>query len=510
MAGLGFEERPVYRLEPDDDIQDVIRALQKTRDPLAIFFDHAEAAVLKNEVNLRLLLDYAKEAGRQVVLITQDPVLMSLAEEQDIQCFPNEYELSKTLGLLPELEEADDTQAPLVSFEGRRFGLQQWLVLIIAAAAVGLLYYVLVPKVTVVVTPGVLIYQQSVEVLGLGAGSDGTEMGSLPVLPLRPVKAVIGTEAVVSATGSQTLGTSSAKGTAVLINEGDEPVTVPKGTKLKTGEGVFFQTDEVVTVPARSAEYFLDVATGVRAGQKEVGITAIEAGEKGNVAAGRIRVFGDSELGKRLVARNPEPVSGGVSVHQTTVTEEDIERAKAACSRQAGLKAGEILQAKADQDGSVVIPESIQIEEENLTPETSIGEEAQTVKIVAHFHAQGQAFRRRDFGEVLEQELGKQLPEDLVLYQPKFEIERLMATLQNGSIVLAADVKAPVHRRLSESDLARLLVGLRQQEVGELAKVLDVDSIMIMPSEVERLPRFAHWIKVEVKAPEAAVAISQP
>ena len=137
--------------------------------------------------------------------------------------------------------------------------------------------------------PGLLSYQQNVQILGVGSESAEVETGSLPVLPLKSVKAVIETEAIVSATGSQTLGTAFAKGAAVLINEGDEPINVPKGTLLKTGEGVVFQTDEPVVVHGRSTEYFLDVAAGVRAGQKEVGITASEAGEKGNVAAGRIR-----------------------------------------------------------------------------------------------------------------------------------------------------------------------------------------------------------------------------
>ena len=49
-------------------------------------------------------------------------------------------------------------------------------------------------------------------------------------------------------------------------------MVVPKGTEVKTGEGVVFQTDEAVTVPGRSTEYFLDVAAGVRAGQRKWGL----------------------------------------------------------------------------------------------------------------------------------------------------------------------------------------------------------------------------------------------
>ena len=526
VARLGFEERPIYRLEPGDDVQELISALQKTEDPLAIFVDHAEASVLKNAVNLRLLQSYAREARRQLVLITEDPIVQSLAEEQGIDWYPSEYELADALGVLTKARDAagkGDThkkggrdavengdREPIAHVGVRRPGLQQWLVLLIAAVAVGILYYALVPKVTVVITPGLLSYQQNVQILGVGSESAEVETGSLPVLPLKSVKAVIETEAIVSATGSQTLGTAFAKGAAVLINEGDEPINVPKGTLLKTGEGVVFQTDEPVVVPGRSTEYFLDVAAGVRAGQKEVGITASKAGEKGNVAAGRIRVFVDSTLGEKLVVRNPEPVRGGMSINQTKVTEEDIKRALGVCARQASLKAREILQAKADQESSVLIPESIIVAEDSVEPEVNVGDEAQTVKVVARFHAQGQSFRRQDVGEVLEQELEKQLPDELVIYQPRFEIQQLTATLQEGWITLDADVKAPVHRRLLAAELARLLVGLRRQEVEQLARALDADSVVITPEHVERLPRFPHWIKVEVKVPEAAVVSNQP
>jgi hypothetical protein len=527
VARLGFEEKPIYRLEPGDDIQELVSALQKADDPLAIFMDHAEASVLKNVVNLKLLQKYAKEARRQLVLITKDPIVQSLAEEQGIEWYPSEYELADALGVLAQVKDTAGTGdsfqekggrdtvkggngEPIAHVGVRRPGLQQWIVLVIAAIAVGMLYYALMPKVTVVVTPELLIYQQSVQMVGVGPETTDVETGGLPVLPLTSVKAVIETEAIVSATGSQILGTAFAKGVVVFINEGDEPVSVPKGTLLKTGEGVVFQTDEAVIIPGRSTEYFLDVAAGVRAGQKEVGITASEAGEKGNVAAGRIRVFADSALGKRLVVRNPEPVRGGMSINQTKVTDQDISRALEVCSRQANLKAREILQAKADQEGSVLIPESVVVTEDSVEPEVNVGDEAQTVKVLARFHAQAQSFRRQDVGEVLERELGMQLPEELVIYQPRFEIQQLTAVLQKDCVMLDADVRAPVHRKFLPSDLARLLVGLGRQEVEQLAKALDVDSVVVTPKDVERLPRFAHWIKVEVKGPEAEVVSTEP
>ena len=47
MAELGFETKPIYRLEPSDQLQDLVDALQKTDEPLAIFMDHVDAQCLE-------------------------------------------------------------------------------------------------------------------------------------------------------------------------------------------------------------------------------------------------------------------------------------------------------------------------------------------------------------------------------------------------------------------------------------------------------------------------------
>jgi hypothetical protein len=170
----------------------------------------------------------------------------------------------------------------------------------------------------------------------------------------------------------------------------------------------------------------------------------------------------------------------------------------------------EILQAKADGEGTVLILESVQLEKESSQPDAEAGQEAETVKVTARFRALGQSFRRQELGQLLRQELEARLPEDLVLFQPKFEIEQLSAAVGDGNIVLTGEVAAPVHRRLPEAQLAALFAGLERREVDEMAKVLDAASIVIEPADVGHLPRLAHWIKVEVTAPETVLAGGQP
>ena len=88
-----------------------------------------------------------------------------------------------------------------------------------AVVAVGLVYYVLTPTVVVTVTPQLFNYQQTVRIAGVSSGGSEHGEDNLPTLPLEPIKAVLETEAIVTATGSQTLGTALATGVVVFINE---------------------------------------------------------------------------------------------------------------------------------------------------------------------------------------------------------------------------------------------------------------------------------------------------
>mgnify|MGYP000956184280 FL=1 len=98
VTKLGWETKPVYRLEPGDDMPDLMSALREAPELMAIFVDHPMVPVLKNRVNLRLLQDYATEAHRQLVIISSDPLVQSLAGELEIECHGSEAQLAAALG----------------------------------------------------------------------------------------------------------------------------------------------------------------------------------------------------------------------------------------------------------------------------------------------------------------------------------------------------------------------------------------------------------------------------
>ncbi|NLK08335.1 MAG: hypothetical protein GX316_06495, partial [Firmicutes bacterium] len=446
---------------------------------------------------------------RQLVLVTNDSLLQSLADEYGILWYHDEKQLRETLTDAAVGVPSRKFESPaIVQANSKPLGFQRWLILITAVLAVGLLYYVLTPKVTVTVTPELLIYQEQVDLLGTPAGTAITMHEQLPQLMLQPIKAVLETEATIAATGSEIIGTSAAAGVVVFINEGEQAVVVPKDTKVQTGDRIMFATEVEIEVPGRSTQYFLDVAAGIKAGQQEVTVIALEKGEQGNVAAGRIRELVDHDLGTSLVVRNPESTSGGASRQRTVVSETDLERGFQVCRRQAELKAEEILQTKTFEDESVLIPESVSLNDLFSEPSLEVGSEAQSIHIVARYEAQGQVFRRKDLAGLLQREIQQKLPSDFLLFEPKFEVEELTGTADQGAMPINVRVKAPIYRKLDAGEVAKLIAGLRLQDLTEFAKVLDVESVQVEPTRREYLPKFTHWIRVQIDTPGNGVRVA--
>ena len=71
---------------------------------------------------------------------------------------------------------------------------------------------------------------------------------------------------------------TAATGTVILFNETEEEITVPAGTIVATDGGQRFEVTDTVRVPARQAEFFMNVPVGIKAGQVEVGVRALALG----------------------------------------------------------------------------------------------------------------------------------------------------------------------------------------------------------------------------------------
>ncbi len=114
----------------------------------------------------------------------------------------------------------------------------------------------------------------------------------------------------VPATGSITVGVSSATVALVLTNTTDAPVPVPAGSVIFALPGsVAFMLDEAVTVPA--------------GGDAVAAATARAAGAAGNVEAGTVTQWRSQKF-TVLTATNPAPAAGGADETLRAIDPADI------------------------------------------------------------------------------------------------------------------------------------------------------------------------------------------
>lgn len=318
----------IIELQGDENIA-VIRNLleQATDQEVVLFVPRGCEALERNEVNLRVLRRWADNLALHVALVIEDRgthvmarqagfvLLPSIAKAQQTNLRLLERRKRRFEGLPPRpslaVPLAPPRQAP--SRAARRPASRVFagiLVSLLAFLALALTVLVILPSATITLTPVSEPVEASMEIVGV-AGLTDINYG-LAEVPARLVS--------VEREGSDKIATSDrrdvpdahAQGTVIFANKTTIPVTITKGTVVRTstGDNVRFYTVADAWLPG---ELFATV---------RVGILAAEPGPKGNVPALSINVI-EGELAAQADVLNDARTSGGTVRRMPVVANED-------------------------------------------------------------------------------------------------------------------------------------------------------------------------------------------
>ncbi|MBO8125847.1 MAG: baseplate J/gp47 family protein [Firmicutes bacterium] len=462
---------------PDDQVNHLVRKINAAKGEIVVLEVPVSTRVTDSGANLRLLKFYAERAGKELYLATDLPEVLARAAEHGVQIYTPEKAL--------ETVRRSETRRAQRQFRPRWYHLLGLPLLIVAIAV----YTLYAPEpVKVVLIPTVRPYQGSFQV-------------PLSELKLETIEAQFTLGHQLAASGRATQGVAHAKGRVIFFNDSADPVQVPAGTVVATAGDVRYQTTASVRVPGRQPEFFHDIPVGVRAGQAEVGVRAVEPGTEGNVATGRItKVPAFPEL--KVV--NPEPVTGGAERTLTVVTEEDLAALKDQLARLAAEQAEAELKLAAGEGRELLLAtldrEFSQIQ---LTPKP--GEQAGTAQGKAMVRASCQGVDRKELSSYLTQlvldeldKIGETLATPVELVSLRLEPEgRLFCQVE----AIARPVLFPVK-------LAKMVTGLPLDEASAaLAALENISSVEIEAGERKRMPLFYQFIQVEITSPtEEAVS----
>lgn len=114
---------------------------------------------------------------------------------------------------------------------------------------------------------------------------------------------------------------AKAVGRVTFTNLTPNAVEVPPRARVATAQGIAFETNSRVTVPAEGS---LDVA-----------VTAVEGGVEGNVPAGSVTVVRENNLQRRVTVTNAAAFQRGTSVDRVVIRDEDVVELRRRASDQA-------------------------------------------------------------------------------------------------------------------------------------------------------------------------------
>ncbi|MBM4430895.1 MAG: hypothetical protein FJ026_11205 [Chloroflexi bacterium] len=289
---------------------------QATSDQVVLVVPKGCEALEHNEVHLNLLRRWADSLALRLALVIEDRATQVLAREVGFVLLP-----SAKSALTADLEALDlkrrrqrglpTRPSPSLLFAGRsqakaekqrRKGLAATRVGIVAAVlallGIGLALLFVIPSATVTLELVSEPAQATMEMSGV-AGLDDLNYG-LAEVPAHVLQVESEITDTIATTGRRDVPDGHAQGTVVFANKTTIPVTITKGTVVRTslGQNVRFYTVADALLP------------GELYGTVRVGILAAQPGPSGNVAPLTINVIED-ELATQADVLNDARTSGG-------------------------------------------------------------------------------------------------------------------------------------------------------------------------------------------------------
>lgn len=320
------------------------------------------------------------------------------------------------------------------------------------------------------------------------------------IIPAELVSVPLHVAGVFDATGTLVRETR-ATGTVRFRSENTvDPVLIPEGTIVATGDGIDFETTRAATVPRA------DFATSTP-GTVDVPIRAVRPGTRSNVVAGAVSEVPAALRALRVSVRNQEPTRGGQRVEESVVSQSDFDAALASLS---GQIEPALAAALADPDtvprGLVAFAGTATLGEQVPDPAAAdlVDTAAETFALALDVTAQVVAVNESLLDEVGAARIRTQLTPGRVLVG-----DEVVATHDAGTVVGTSVVYNVTASAWSfvQPDTAQVIEQVRGRSLAEararLAQLGEAE-IVIWPEFVDRLPEQPARISVSVEQPAVA------
>ena len=516
-------KKDVIYIDTEDDITSIVGKVKAAQMKVVALVPPKRAGVLQSVVNLKLLQRAAKTSDKQVVLVTGDKALKTLAAgvkmpvAKNLQSQPEVLaaetapvmdnsddvingedmpvgELSKTapnsvvdedtIELPSSLDESPSEKSsakakgakkgkkgsPIPNFNN--FRKKTFLIIggVILLIAFLIWAFFFAARATVDITAKTNPVNVDVPITLQANGTTDIDNGIIrpEVAQLKKTNSVDFT-----ATGKKEVG-EKASGTMTLTNNfTTSPISVAAGTAFTSSSGLVFYSNSPVSVPG-----YTDPGGGKVPGKATVGVTANAIGSQYNLGS---QSYSSSAGG---VSATGSSMSGGSSKTVTIVTGEDVQKATQQLAGEDEAASKKELEGKFDTKIMTIINESFSATPGQPTATPGVGAEASRGQVTAETTYTQMAISNKDLNGVLNNFLNEQAKKekDQRVYDNGFKEVNFMnfETAPGGTSTVRVKTTGYIGPKVNDDNLAEQLAGLNygdiQKKVESIEGVEDVDT----------------------------------
>lgn len=505
-----MKEHRIITVNHDRKIEQLVKEIINCPEKQVILEIDPDVSLLNNEINLRLIMFYAEEEAKDLIISTVNPALVSLAQRLGISTI-REKEPDKATG---DDDISDYVAAPATtrnkSFPpesgARRRALAERrnssrhntlfpAVLVVFFTFIMAFWWFLQPRARIIVYPKEQYLNFRAKV-SLSPNYDDNGLGEGKIQG-KIFEKVAKIEVNTVTTGYKMIGVTPALGRVTLVNSTVHPVVLPKGAVFSGKNGVRFKSNREVLVPKKFTKFQQGIAVGEEYGRAEVEITAEKNGVIGNQPAKAInRIEGNYQ--RYLKVLNLAPTRNGADRRVPVVTLEDARKGENEARNQMQLAGADEAAALVDQD-HYFLPELVDLELIRVANSSKIGVEAETVTTVLEYRVTVLTPPRAVIHKYLLAQLEKNMP-------ARFESKNNEVVLVSARVAEAdaeeAEVeligKGAIRGVLDRKKIRELIKGKTVAQAKELLTKQDeiADFQIDTDRNNRKLPSFSFQIKI--------------
>lgn len=530
-----------FYLKQNEEFFSIIDKIKASRDEDIVLIIPTGISALKSIVNLRILKEESDFLGKNIFIITADPLIQRLSQQVGIRILDKQEEIElpkkkektgRVVDLRPKGVMADIVSKKKIEIEEepkeifeeepvfseplpfikkekikkekikrqrefKFFTRKFWITALVIIGILGLSYvvYFVLPRAQVIITPKKEKVNFDTEItVDKNINSLDEKEGKIPGQFFQLEDSV---SKEFPTTGEKEVE-EKAKGTITVYNQySSSPQTLVKTTRFKATDGKIFRLVDTVTIPGATIDEGKIIASS-----KDVAVIADEAGEAYNIGPSKFTIpgFEGSPKYAAFYGQSSGAMSGGAKGKMKVATKDDIDGATNIVIIEVKDKVKKEFQEKIPQELKLLDgAQSLEVTESSSNLKANQPGERFVVTVKAK--ASGLAFKEQDAlflaGKIMNGKISEN--KTLLLSTIKINYQSVKNNFTQGETALTCKVEADAAWNFDEEKIKNDLAGKNETDVKTyLSSVPEIEStrVIFWPFWVKKIPSNKNKIKV--------------